>query len=134
MSAEDWPVRIDPQWGCWLWQGKLDDAGYPIIWRGRRPVKAYLVVYEAEIGPVPPGLVLDHQCKVRSCVRAEGGDRGWSHLEPVTQSVNLQRRHWRRQVKRTRCVRNHDLALHRMVLANGGLLCRQCRRNAEGGG
>lgn len=134
MSAAAWPVDVHPQFGCWLWRDAIDDAGYAIVWRGGRPLKAYLLVYTAEVGPIPPGLVLDHACRVRACVRAEGGPRGWSHLEAVSQSENLKRRSWRYRVRRMQCTKGHPWPLNAMVVGvDGGRLCRQCMRDATGG-
>jgi hypothetical protein len=124
MSAHDWNVQIDPIFGCWLWQGKVDSTGYPIVWRGRTPVKAYLLVWTAEIGPIPDGLVADHVCRVRSCVRP-------LHLELVTQSENLLRRKWSHRARRTHCAKGHSLSTA-MVTKGMGRLCRDCHRESEG--
>lgn len=68
---------------CWVWTGSLT-KGYGYIRVGKRKVQAYLVNYERWIGPRPPGAVLDHLCRRRSCVRP-------THLEPVTYSKNATR-------------------------------------------
>lgn len=47
-------------------------------------VVAHKALYEKHIGPVPPGLQLDHTCKRRECVNP------W-HLELVTPAVNTRR-------------------------------------------
>lgn len=41
-------------------------------------------MYEQEVGPIPPGLHLDHLCRQPKCLRPD-------HLEPVTHAKNLQR-------------------------------------------
>jgi hypothetical protein len=121
MSAERWPVAVDPVFGCWIWQGKVDQRdGYGLVWRGRHPVKAYLVVYSAEVGPIADGLVADHKCRVRLCVRPQ-------HLIPMTQSENLLRRKWSTRTKRPLCDAKHGDE-HAMVTMFGGRLCRICDR------
>jgi hypothetical protein len=121
VSAAEWPIEIDPQWGCWLWTKAIDKRdGYGLVWRGPSPMKAHRVVYEAEVGPIPEGLVLEHRCRVRRCVRP-------SHLLPVTQSENLYRRRWDVRVMRDLCAAKHD-GIHAMVLPTGGRLCRLCDR------
>lgn len=40
--------------------------------------------YVAKYGPVPPGLDLDHLCRIRRCINPD-------HLEPVTNAVNSRR-------------------------------------------
>jgi len=121
MKAE-WTYEIDPVFGCWLWAGSTNADGYPTIWGGQKPRSAHKVIYEATIGPVADGLVLDHLCRVRICVRP-------LHLEPITQRENLLRRDWRWRCKRTKCVRGHDMA-HAIVTPTMGRLCRVCAREA----
>ena len=124
MSAKDWPIVVDPIFGCWIWQGAIDSAGYPIVWRGRTPVKAYLAVWEAEVGPIPDGLVADHLCRVRACVRAP------LHIEIVPQSENLLRRKWSYRARRTHCAKGHSLSTA-LITRAGGRLCRTCHRESE---
>ena len=120
-----WPIQRDPMFGCWLWTGKLAPDGYGLVWRGKRPSYAHRVVYEAEVGPVPDGQVLDHACRRRHCVNP-------IHLEPVTEPVNQQRKAWRMRVRRATCARGHDLKLHAVVTPEGGRVCRQCIRDQQG--
>jgi hypothetical protein len=42
------------------------------------------VYYEAQYGPVPSGMELDHLCRVKACVNPD-------HLEPVTHAENMRR-------------------------------------------
>lgn len=88
MTLEDrfWPkVNRDGADGCWLWTASLNDAGYGQIYNGAgRPERAHRVAYELLVGPIPPGLHLDHLCRVRHCVNP-------AHLEPVTIAENNRR-------------------------------------------
>lgn len=68
---------------CWLWTGSLTN-GYGYVRVGKRKVQAYLVNYERWIGPRPDGMLLDHLCRRRSCVRPD-------HVEPATYSQNAVR-------------------------------------------
>jgi len=63
---------------CWIWQGTLDKRGYGRV-RGEsgKVGRAYRVVYEAHVGPIPEGLHLHHHCEVKACVNPD-------HLEPMT--------------------------------------------------
>lgn len=67
----------EPNTGCWLWLGMVDQYGYGRVWHDGRLQAAHRVVY----GAVPEGLVLDHKCRVRCCVNP-------SHLRAVTVSEN----------------------------------------------
>ena len=81
--------KVEKTETCWLWTGWTDHKGYGVIAAGDchsngSTVQAHIVSWEAENGPVPEGLMLDHLCEEHPCVRP-------SHLEPVTNSVNLMR-------------------------------------------
>lgn len=72
--------------GCWQWTGAIDKTGYGRFTIGRgRSQAAHRFAYELHVGPILPGLDLDHLCRNRWCVNP-------AHLEPVTRSVNLSRR------------------------------------------
>lgn len=89
-------ARIDVVGGCWLWTGGLTSDGYPRFTdRSGRDVRAHRWAWEWLVGPIPEGHTLDHligpdePCTSRACVRP-------GHLEPVTNSENVRRRHARR--------------------------------------
>lgn len=124
MSASDWSVEVDPVFGCWRWTGYRDKRdGRALVWRGRTPAVAYRVVYEAEVGPVPEGMVLDHVCRRPDCVAPH-------HLEAVTKDENERRKLWRYRQRRAACPRGHDMASNRALTPEGGVTCRQCNREA----
>lgn len=85
--------------GCWIWAGRLDgnsrSGGYGRITipgsltddgRPKPGLLAHRVSYETFVGPIPVGLTLDHLCRETRCINPD-------HLEPVTLSENLRRRH-----------------------------------------
>lgn len=71
---------------CWVWNLAVMPNGYGQHARpgGRGTTYAHRVYYEQARGPIPPGLDLDHLCRVRACVNPD-------HLEPVTRAENLRR-------------------------------------------
>jgi hypothetical protein len=72
---------------CWIWQRvTLKRSGYGLMWdtQEQRTRTAHVLYFERSRGAVPPGLVLDHLCRVRNCVRPD-------HLEPVTPATNTRR-------------------------------------------
>jgi hypothetical protein len=74
--------------GCWEWPLRYKR---PIPPFARHAGVRHREVYEWLVGPVPPGLQLDHVydrgCRSKRCVNP-------AHLEPVTRAEN-QRRSWR---------------------------------------
>lgn len=81
----------EPNTGCWLWTGGLNPDGYGKDFRGQ----AHRLSYETFVGSIPPGLTIDHLCRVRRCINP-------AHLEPVPALVNTAR-----QPKKERCPQGH---------------------------
>ena len=121
MAVTDWPVDTDPVFKCWLWTGTLDKrTGIGLVWRGKQPSSAYRVVYEAEVGPVPEGLELDHLCRRRLCVNP-------AHLEPVTRRENELRKSFAyRNRKLLKCKEGHCMKANGARTHEGGRVCRLC--------
>lgn len=124
MSSRDWPVEVDPVFACWLWQGATDRRdGRALLWGGRQPISAIRRVWEAEVGPLPLDLEIDHLCRRPTCVAPH-------HAELVNREENERRKSWRRRSRRTHCAAGHELALHAAVTEAGGRVCRACNRLA----
>ncbi len=68
--------------GCWQWTGYVRNSGYAqFSYRGTNHL-VHRLMYQMENGPIPDGLVIDHICRNRLCIRPE-------HLRAVTQSENV---------------------------------------------
>lgn len=108
------PVRIDPVYGCWLWEGRLDRDGY-----GRTPSGklAHREAWIARYGAIPADRTVHHRCYRRACVR---------HLELLTPSQQSLDKSWRKRTKATHCKAGHDMSVHSYVTPQGGRLCRLC--------
>ena len=76
--------------GCWQWLGNIDRNGYGHMtyWKDGhvKNARAHRHSYEMLVGPIPRGLTIDHLCRNRACVNP-------THMEPVSNVVNLQRGH-----------------------------------------
>lgn len=114
---------------CWVWTGYVHPSGY--AWarppRGTRGASWFVhrFAYEAVNGPVPRGLVLDHLCRVRACIRPD-------HLEPVTSGENCRRGIGPAALnaRKTHCRRGHSLAGDNLLLwSDGRRRCAVCTRD-----
>lgn len=118
-------VHIDEQTGCWLWQAATSRDGYGFFTiRTRLQGVAHRWAYETFVGPIPPGLHLDHLCRVRNCVNPE-------HLEPVTSRENSLRgdTFQARNVAKTHCPKGHGYTEENTYRdKRGARFCRECRR------
>ena len=74
--------QVDMTGDCWIWQHSISDSGYGRFTndKGVR-VRAHRYSYEAINGPIPDGMLLDHECHNRLCVNP-------SHLRPADYSQN----------------------------------------------
>ena len=126
---EQWP-ELGP---CWTWlAGHFKQTGYALLCTKRddgkwRPGTAHRIAWELYVGPIPPGLQVDHLCRNRGCVNPR-------HLEPVTQKVNLARGDSQSAiaVRTNRCHRDHEFTPENTrIKRNGKRDCRACARIRE---
>ncbi|PSJ29819.1 HNH endonuclease [Streptosporangium nondiastaticum] len=127
----DWPDRfldkVTRTAGCWTWTGSVKPNGYGQFRVGKRVRTAHRVAYELAHGEIPDGLVIDHLCRRRDCVRPD-------HLEAVTQRINVRRgiSSAAHRARQTHCCRGHAFdAANTYVAPNGTRKCRRCRATAQ---
>lgn len=128
----------EPNSGCWLWLGALNNKGYAQLAvaqkrNGTRSELAHRLAFTWAKGPIPTGKVLDHLCRVTCCVNPD-------HLDVVTQRVNILRGEslFAKNAVKTHCKRGHLLdALNtyrppgRMRAGKPARQCAECRRQAK---
>lgn len=114
----------DPDTGCMEWLASKKPAGYGQF-SARGPSEyAHRVSYELLVGPIPDGLVIDHLCRNRACVRPD-------HLEPVTNRVNGLRGVGpaAQCARKTHCVHGHPFSAENTAFTPGGKrYCKECNR------
>lgn len=114
--------HVEAEGECLVWTGATVD-GYGKLNRGGKYHLAHRYHWEAERGPVPDGLELDHLCRNRRCVNLD-------HLEPVTGKVNTLRGEGPTAVnaRREECVNGHAFTPENTYVApgSGQRKCRAC--------
>lgn len=126
MDERFW-AKVEKTDGCWLWRGNLSPAGYGQTYSPatRQTALAHRITYQALVGPIPEGLVLDHLCRTPACCNP-------AHLEPVTGEENFRRSPiW--VGNKTHCPQGHPYAgANLRHKPDGGRRCRECyRQRAE---
>lgn len=53
--------------GCRVWTGAHDQKGYGQIRRGGRAYRVHRVIWSAKHGPIPPGILICHECDNPPC-------------------------------------------------------------------
>lgn len=79
-----WSKVSEDSTGCWLWTGPMFVEGYGRYNQSPGTRLAHRVAFEALVGQVDDGLVIDHLCRVRRCVNP-------AHMEAVTNVENVMR-------------------------------------------
>lgn len=102
---------------CWEWTGRRTRGYGQFGWNGRGWF-THRLAYEALVGPIPDGLVLDHLCRNPPCVNP-------NHLEPVTQGENVRRGYWG---TRTHCSNGHEYTPESTYQTTGRRRCAPCQR------
>ena len=78
-------VSINEATQCWIWHGYRDPCGYGRFAFGNRTRSAHDFTIVMTCGEIPPGLEVEHLCRVRECCNPD-------HLETVSHAENIRRR------------------------------------------
>lgn len=117
-------VSIDPENGCWNWQGAKSREGYGRLGSSNDANRhAHRRSHILFIGPIPIGYEIDHLCSNPSCINP-------SHLEAVTPRENKMRSKspYALNAAKTHCKRGHELSGDNLRLVKTGRSCRECDR------
>lgn len=109
---------------CWQWTANRDHEGYGRFYPTRDKVqRAHRFAWEALVGPITPGLTIDHLCRNHACVNPD-------HMEVVSIRVNTLRgiSPSAKKIRQTHCLRGHFLDESNIYWQGRRRQCRQCRR------
>jgi hypothetical protein len=123
-------VEVNPATGCWLWTGEVTDKGYGRFYVNARSgpqrvrVRAHRWAVEQLGGhTIPPGLVVDHLCRVRRCVNPD-------HLDIVSARENSRRGNGAGALnaRKQACPNGHP---YDWLSPRGRRRCRRCHREQK---
>jgi hypothetical protein len=118
--------KVEKSDGCWAWKGYVSKKGYGTFYidNVRGTCGAHRYSLKASGINIPKGLVVDHTCRNRACVRPD-------HLRVVTPRVNVLENSnspSALNAKKTHCPKGHPLSGDNLIRNGGERLCRACRQ------
>lgn len=111
---------------CHEWTGYIRPDGYGSLSYKGKPTRVHCYVWEVKHGPIPKGLVIDHQCRNPACCNLK-------HLRLVTRQVNstenVQGATWQKNASKTHCKRGHKFTeKNTYITPAGSRRCQKCKR------
>ena len=111
-------VEVRASGACWPWKGHVSGNGYARMGVGGKAFQAHRLAYFYCVGPIPDGLVVDHQCNRRDCVNP-------NHLRAMTHEENVRRP----ALARTTCPNGHRFTdSNTYIDGRGARVCRICKQ------
>lgn len=109
----------EPNTGCWLWTGLINNSGYGRVYIDGVNKPAHRLAYRLFNGSIPNDLTVDHRCNTPSCVNPQ-------HLDLLSRSDNSKKA-WLFKPKKTTCKWGHSLDNNVYVQVVEGKKHRHCK-------
>lgn len=111
---------------CHQFRGLKSSKGYGHVFFDGRFISVHRLCWEREVGPIPPGLVIDHVCRNRACCNVD-------HLRVVTSKVNSTENVIgsapQVMAARTHCPKGHAYDdVNTLRTKSNRRVCRECNR------
>lgn len=107
---------------CCEWIGYRREDGYGQIRVDGYGTIIHRIAYQILVGPIPPGLTIDHTCRNRACWHV-------GHMEVVTQRENTLRGNTLQaeNAAKTHCIHGHPFdEMNTIINKHGWRNCRTC--------
>ena len=105
---------------CHIFLGSKSKKGYGQICLNHRMMPTHRYIWERDVGPIPSGMMIDHQCRNRACCNVD-------HLRVVTPKINASENVVRQTI--THCPQGHPYDKDNTGYKKSGtLVCKECDR------
>lgn len=119
--------RLDLKGPCHVFIG-CKSRGYGCVSSNGKKVGVHCYIWERDVGPIPDGMEIDHQCHVRGCCNV-------NHLRLVTRQVNSTENvvghTWQKNIAKTHCPQGHEYNQENTLVHKQRRHCRKCSRAAS---
>ena len=120
--------RADLPGPCHIFRGGKcggKSGGYGTVGFNGKIIRVHRYVYERDVGPIPPGMEIDHQCRVRACCNVQHlrvvDDRTQATENVVGSGCQLSK-------AKTHCPKGHEYSPENTYVWRGMRDCRECSR------
>lgn len=113
---------------CHVFRGFKNRGGYGESSLNSKPCLVHRYVWERDVGPIPPGMFIDHQCRNRACCNVD-------HLRVVTPKQNSLENSIgpiAKHAAKTHCFRGHEFTEENTLICRKRRHCRKCSRIRAG--
>ncbi len=119
--------QVDDSGSCWIWTGIKDYKGYgQFSANNKKHLAAHRWAYEALVGPIKEGFVVDHLCRNRACCNPD-------HMEIVTPTENVMRGEGitAQNARRAECSCGHTYSVAHRKDGRSYRFCKRCKNEQQ---